>query len=326
MKYLVNESLDPYFNMAFDEFCLQSLDSDEPVFYLWRNSPSVIIGLNQNAYSEVNLPYLKEHGINLARRVTGGGAVYHDLGNVNYTITGRSRALEEDYPGYAAMMADVLRQLGAEAEVTGRNDILVDGRKVSGFAKRVWKDRLMVHGTLMFDVDLGELTRALSVPGGKLEASGIASVRSRVMNLKEKLAGIGSPEELMAAAGDILSHGGRDGRLELSPEQLGSIKEEADSKFRTWEWNFGKSREAKFSRKTKFACGTVSVDFSVDRGKILGLAFGGDFIGDLPSEDLAAALEGCRYERSAVEDVLKAKSVEKYFDGLRCGDLEDLLF
>ncbi len=326
MKYLVNESLDPYFNMAFDEFCLQSLDADEPVFYLWRNSPSVIIGLNQNAYSEVNLPYLKEHGINLARRVTGGGAVYHDLGNVNYTITGRSRSLEEDYPGYAAMMADVLRQLGAGAEVTGRNDILVEGRKVSGFAKRVWKDRLMVHGTLMFDVDLGELTRALSVPGGKLEAAGIASVRSRVMNLKGRLPGIGSPEALMAAAGEILSHGGRDGLVELSAEQLGSIREEAESKFRTWEWTFGKSREAKFSRKAKFACGTVTADFSVDRGRILELSFGGDFIGDLPAEELAAALEGCRYEKGAVEAVLKGKSAEKYFDGLSFNDLEDLLF
>ena len=158
MKYLQNSSTDPHFNMAFDEFCLEQLKADEPVFYLWQNRPSVIIGLNQSAYAEVNLPYLREKGIVLARRVTGGGAVYHDLQNLNYTITGRIRDLETDYPAYVETMARALRQLGVPAEVSGRNDILVDGRKCSGYAKRMSKDRLMIHGTLMYDVDIDTLT------------------------------------------------------------------------------------------------------------------------------------------------------------------------
>ena len=187
MKYLRNSSTDPHFNMSFDEYCLERFPSDETVFYLWRNAPSVIIGLSQNAYAEVNLPYLEANGIILARRVTGGGAVYHDLQNLNYTIVGRSNDLDRDYPGYMHMMLEALRSLGVPAEINGRNDITVDGRKVSGYAKRVFKDRLMVHGTLMFDVDIEKLTAALAVPGSKLEAAGIASVRSRVANLKDYL-------------------------------------------------------------------------------------------------------------------------------------------
>ncbi|MBP5740417.1 MAG: lipoate--protein ligase family protein, partial [Bacteroidales bacterium] len=187
MRYLRNDSTDPHFNMAFDGFCLERLPLDEPVFFLWRNRPSVIIGLNQSAFSEVNMDYLKDHGIVLARRTTGGGAVYHDLQNLNYTIVGRSNDLERDYPGYLSLVVDALRELGVPAEVTGRNDIMVEGRKCSGFAKRVYKDRLMVHGTLMYNVDFEALTKALSVPGSKVEAAGIASVRSRVSNLKDYL-------------------------------------------------------------------------------------------------------------------------------------------
>ena len=169
MKYLLNNSTDPYFNMALDEFCLENIVADEPYFYLWRNRPSVIIGLNQNAYSEVNLPYLEEHGITLARRVTGGGAVYHDLQNMNYTIVGR-------HPSPLPMV-DALRKLGVPAELTGRNDIFVEGRKVSGYARRVSKNQEIIHGTLMYDVDLETLTRVLDTPGSKLQAKGIASVK-----------------------------------------------------------------------------------------------------------------------------------------------------
>ena len=128
MKYLINESTDPYFNLAFDEYCLENIISDEPYFYLWRNRPAVIIGLNQNAYGEGNLDYLNSHGITLARRVTGGGAVYHDLQNMNYTIIGKDPSPE--------IFAEALRKLGVDARTTGRNDIFVDGKKVSGFARQ----------------------------------------------------------------------------------------------------------------------------------------------------------------------------------------------
>ena len=228
MKYLVNESTDPYFNMAFDEWCLENIDVGEPVFYLWKNRPSVIIGLNQNASQEVNLDYLRQNGITLARRVTGGGAVYHDLQNLNYSIIGKDACPE--------IFAEALRKLGIDAELTGRNDIFVGGKKVSGYAKRIWKDRVLIHGTLMYDVDIDVLTKALTTPVSKLAMKGVASVRSRVRNLKEMLPQFKDIDEVKAALHVILSDG--DSQLVLNEKQLAEIRELSDAKFSTEAWLF----------------------------------------------------------------------------------------
>lgn len=228
MRYLVNESTDPHFNMAFDEWCLENLDISEPVFYLWKNRPSVIIGLNQDAAQEVNLEYLKEKGITLARRVTGGGAVYHDLQNLNYTIIGKEIGPE--------IFAEALCRLGIKAELSGRNDIFVDGKKVSGYAKRIWKDRTLIHGTLMYDVDIDVLTRALTTPVSKLALKGVSSVRSRVTNLKDMLTSFRDIDEVKEALHRILADG--DGRIDLTESQLSEIRELSDGKFSTVEWLF----------------------------------------------------------------------------------------
>lgn len=228
MRYLVNESTDPHFNMAFDEWCLENLDISEPVFYLWKNRPSVIIGLNQDAAQEVNLEYLKEKGITLARRVTGGGAVYHDLQNLNYSIIGKEIGPE--------IFAEALCRLGIKAELSGRNDIFVDGKKVSGYAKRIWKDRTLIHGTLMYDVDIDVLTHALTTPVSKLALKGVSSVRSRVTNLKDMLTSFRDIDEVKEALHRILADG--DGRIDLTESQLSEIRELSDGKFSTVEWLF----------------------------------------------------------------------------------------
>ena len=323
MRYLVNDCTDACHNMAFDEFALESLPLDEPVFYLWRNAPSVIIGLNQSAYAEVNLPYLQEHGIALARRVTGGGAVYHDLQNLNYTIVGKSRDLNADYPEYLHMVVDALRQMGVPAELSGRNDIMVDGRKCSGYAKRVWKDRLMVHGTLMFDVDLETLQEVLSVPGSKMAASGIASVRSKVANLREYLPQICDVLALKDALHRILA--GADTEVPMDASKQEAIDRMADEKFRTWDWIYGKSPEAQFRASQKFACGTVEVCWSVRHGLLEDVRFSGDFLGNLPAEGLAARLNGLRYEQNSISAALNGAGVSDYFDGLGPDELTELL-
>ena len=323
MRYLVNDCTDACRNMAFDEFALESLPLDEPVFYLWRNAPSVIIGLNQSAYAEVNLPYLKEHGIALARRVTGGGAVYHDLQNLNYTIVGKSRDLNADYPEYLHMVVDALRQLGVPAELSGRNDIMVDGRKCSGYAKRVWKDRLMVHGTLMFDVDLETLQEVLSVPGSKMAASGIASVRSKVANLREYLPQFCDVLALKDALHRILA--GADTEVPMDASKQEAIDRMADEKFRTWDWIYGKSPEAQFRASQKFACGTVEVCWSVHHGLLEDVRFSGDFLGNLPAEGLAARLNGLRYEQNSISAALNGAGVSDFFDGLGPDELTELL-
>lgn len=313
MKSLLNSSIDPHWNMAFDEFTLESLPVDEPVFYLWQNAPSVIIGLNQSAYAEVNLPFLEEKGIVLARRVTGGGAVYHDLGNLNYSIVGPISTMENAY----GIVADALRRLGLPAERSGRNDILVEGRKCSGYAKRLCRNRMMVHGTLMWDINLEDLTQALAVPGSKLEAAGVASVRSRVANLRSYLPAFPDIRAFQDALQEMLSAG--DGTIGLSPSQLEAVGKMADEKFRTWEWNFGRSPRTTFSRTKKFACGTVTAHYSLEHGVLSELQFTGDFIGARPAEELAEKLKG-----SKLED-LRGLEVGAYFDALSTPEFLSLL-
>ena len=316
MKYLINNSTDPYFNLAFDEYCLENIPSEEPYFFLWRNRPAVIIGLNQNAYSEVNLDYLNSHGITLARRVTGGGAVYHDLQNMNYTIIGKNPSPQP--------MVDALRSLGVPAELTGRNDIFVEGRKVSGYARRVSHDQEIIHGTLMYDVDLDTLTHVLDTQGSKMQAKGISSVKSRVANLKEYLPQFKSLDELQAALQEILSAG--DGQMPLSAEQVAEVRRQADEKFSTWDFIYGHSHEADFRCKAKLSCGTVEADIRVDRGLIARLDFSGDFLFDTPAQELAAKMTGLRYAPAEVKAFLTTQPVSTYFRGATPDDLAALLF
>lgn len=234
MKYYDIPCTNPWWNMAFDEWLLQCGPS-EPVFRLWRNEPSVIIGHNQVAAQEVNLEYLQQHGIKLARRVTGGGAVYHDLQNLNYSFAGPIGSVSPD------LFAEALQSLGLPAELSGRNDIFVEGRKISGYARSVWHNRELVHGTLMYDVDIDTLTAALNVEGSsKLNLKGVASVRSRVTNVRDLLPQYASLDEVQAALQDYLSAGGsvqkKGGKLSLSPAEKASVDSMAATKFATQEW------------------------------------------------------------------------------------------
>lgn len=324
MRFLTNPSTDPWYNMSFDEYCLEQYPSNDVFFYLWRNRPSVIVGANQNVFTEVNLGYLEANDIRLARRVTGGGAVYHDLQNLNYTLIGREVSPEP--------IVQALRSLGVPAELTGRNDIFVEGRKVSGYARRLWRDRQIIHGTLMYDVDLDTLARALDVPGSKLAVKGIASVRSRVANLKDCLPQFASLDALQAALQEILAAG--DGELPFDDARRAAVQRLSDVKFSTWDWIYGQSREADLVRRARFACGTVEAHVSLDRGVLTALRFAGDFQGALPAEGLAGRMTGLRYDRETLRKALnshsrldpESPSVAAYFDGLSAQELLDLLF
>ena len=325
MRYIKNVSTNPYYNMAFDEYCLESLSINEPVFYLWQNRPAVIVGFNQEVNTEVNLDYLKENGIDLVRRVTGGGAVFHDLGNLNYTIVGRSEDLERDYPEYASIMAKALQSLGVPATLSGRNDILVEGRKVSGFAKRVCKNRLMVHGTLMYNVDVDVLTKVLNPSNTKLQSKGIASVRSRVANLCEYLPNIPDIQTFSKQLEEILSHQYQDTEYQLSEEDLANIQLLTDKKFATWEWNYGRSPKATLTHSARLACGTVEIHLTLTENRISSCRFGGDFLGNLPATDLESALIEVIYDTENIEKRLSSFTISDYFDGVTVEELVKLI-
>ena len=325
MRYIKNVSTNPYYNMAFDEYCLESLSINEPVFYLWQNRPAVIVGFNQEVNTEVNLDYLKENGIDLVRRVTGGGAVYHDLGNLNYTIVGRSEDLERDYPEYASIMAKALQKLGVPATLSGRNDILVEGRKVSGFAKRVCKNRLMVHGTLMYNVDVDVLTKVLNPSNTKLQSKGIASVRSRVANLCEYLPNVPDIQTFSKQLEEILSHHYQDTEYQLSEEDLANIQQLTDKKFATWEWNYGRSPKATLTHSARLACGTVEIHLTLAENRISSCRFGGDFLGNLPATDLESALIEIIYDTENIRKRLSSFTIGAYFDGVTMEELIRLI-
>ena len=326
MRYLKNPSTNPYYNMAFDEYCLESLPIDEPVFFLWQNRPAVIVGFNQEVNTEVNLDYLKENGIDLVRRVTGGGAVYHDLENLNYTIVGRSEDLERDYPEYASLLAKALQTLGVPATLSGRNDILVEGRKVSGFAKRVCKNRLMVHGTLMYNVDVDVLTHVLNPSTTKLQSKGIASVRSRVANLCEYLPEIPDIQTFSQRLEEILSNNYTDTEYQLTETDLANIQRLTDKKFATWEWNYGRSPKATLVHSARLACGTVEIHLTLAENRIASCRFGGDFLGNLPASDVEKALTGIPYEINEIRKCLSKIEINRYFDRVSVDDLLEMMF
>ena len=241
--------------------------------------------------------------------------MYHDLQNMNYTIIGPKVTPEP--------FVEALRALGVPAELTGRNDIFVEGRKVSGYARRVFRDREIVHGTMMYDVDIDTLTRVLDVPGSKMDAKGVASVKSRVANLKDYLPQFPGLDELQAKLQELLAGG--DACMEFGPERMEQVRRIAEEKFSTWDWVYGHSRETDLGYKAKLACGTVEVQLGLDKGVIEHIRFAGDFLGDRPAGELAAALKGIRYERRAVTEALRACDCGLYFSRTGAEELASLI-
>lgn len=302
MQGFIHIGTDPYFNLALDSYILEHTDFCG--FWLWQNAPAVIIGRNQSPYAEVNLPFLRQSGISLARRVTGGGAVYHDSGNLNYSFALPS-SFKADAP---SLIADILRRMGVQADVSGRNDILAGGRKCSGYARSMHAARTLVHGTLMYSVDLDTLSKVLSAPGSKFSC-GVSSVHSRVANLKEYL-----PFDYLAAFRDAL-FGALLEKLEASACEFPSaispaVESLADEKFRSPEWIYGKSPKTETEYSRRLPCGTVTTHYTLRRGVISEIHFTGDFIGSRPVEELEGKLCGMN-----PQEALKINPA-MYFDGV----------
>ena len=189
MKFAVLKSTDPYLNLAIEEYLFRYTTDD--IFMLWQNEPSVVVGVNQNIYAEIDFDYLRSNNIHPVRRITGGGAVYHDLGNVNYTYISQSKSANEiDFISYTKPIVDALKALSINATLNGRNDLYVDGFKFSGNAQHHEGSRVLHHGTILFDADFQALSSALTVDEEKLKSKAVKSVRNRVVNLSSYLNGI----------------------------------------------------------------------------------------------------------------------------------------
>ena len=234
MNYLINTSTDPYFNMAFDEYCLKAFSEHLPLFYIWRNRPSVILGCNQCVEQELDLDYCRTRDIDIVRRCSGGGMVYHDLGNVNFTFIGDANNLHF-VDDAKSKLIEALTQLGIYAVTTARNDLFIDGKKFSGTAVRMTESAVLFHGTLLFDVDLQRIRNVSNKQTGKIARKAVESQPSEVGNLSQYINNVKGVEGFMNALQAALTSPDSIA-LELQSEQIQEINELADSKYRNCDW------------------------------------------------------------------------------------------
>ncbi|MDR2893337.1 MAG: lipoate--protein ligase [Deltaproteobacteria bacterium] len=334
MKIIHLPDTDPYLNLAIEEHFLRDRDDDDYLL-LWRNDNTIVVGLHQNTGEEINSAFVEERGIRVVRRRTGGGAVYHDLGNLNFSfITGAVGAEQMTMRRFTQPVARALEEMGLHAEAVGRNDILAEGRKVSGNAQTLHKQRILHHGTLLFDSDLSVLSQALKVKPEKFLSKSVKSVRARVGNIAELL-----PEELrgmsMEAFRDRVAlsfaRAGKAETLELEAAVLEAAQCLAADKYRTWEWNFGRSPQFTFRNQEKYPGGFLEVWLNVRQGVIQACGFYGDFMALRPAAELAEQLRGLRHERGAVAAALdnltgKTAPLSEYFGSITRDEILHCMF
>jgi len=326
-SYLNLMTTDPAYNLAVEEYVFERLPRDRMYIMLWQNDNAIIIGKHQNTLAQVNLPYVKEKGIKVVRRLSGGGAVYHDLGNLNFTFIADAGQQENlDMKLFCQPIVRALAAIGVQAEINGRNDITIDGRKFSGNSQYVKNGRVMHHGTILFDAGLVVVNGALQVDPAKIQAKGIKSVRSRVTNVSEYLEkGVTLEQFRQQLLGQLLQETGAQEYV-LTPEDRAAIEKLRTERYDTWQWNFGTSPECTLSKKARVeGCGTVEVYLTVAHGRIEKAQFHGDFFSAKEPEALAARLVGCRPDSEDYRKALENVDVSEYFMGMTTGQFLQLL-
>lgn len=327
MIFIENEgNNDPHLNLALEEYIVRNFkDKDYLLFYI--NEPSIIIGRNQNTLEEVNQSYVEENGINIVRRISGGGAVYHDFGNLNFSfITDHDIKSFNNFKKVTAPIVKVLNDMGVAAEMKGRNDVVVNDKKISGNAQFSTGKRMFTHGTLLLNSDLNEVTKGLQVKMSKLASKGHKSVRSRVANIQEFLK---EPLDILEFRKLILKGLDKAGDFEtysLTDEEWKAVHELKESKYDQWDWNYGRSPKFNLQREKRFPIGVIDLRLWVEKGHITNVKIYGDFFSSSPIEELEEVLNGVRYTKEDIHETLKSVDLSKYFNSLPKSDFETLVY
>lgn len=327
MIFIDAQSNDPKLNTAIEFYAFNELAKKDDVFMLWINKPCIVVGKNQNTTEEINQKYCDDNNIDIVRRVSGGGAVYHDLNNLNYTIISNGKQGQEfDFKSFSQPVLDALASLGVEATFTGRNDLEIDGRKFCGNAQYVRSGRIMHHGCLMFDVDTSVLSEALKVSKDKIESKGIKSVRSRVTNIKDHLPNkdmtvIDFKEALKKYMNEKFGME----EYTFSDEEMSKIKEIQKEKNDSWDWVYGKNPEFNIKRNRRLATGKIEANIQVDKGIITAVKFFGDFFGVMDVSDIAHKLEGVKYTKEEITKVLEKEDINSYFLGATLEEVVEII-
>lgn len=313
--YLIDSpSHNAYFNIAAEEYLLHRFPAED-IFLLYVNAPSIIVGKFQNTLAEINLGYVQDKDIKVVRRMSGGGAVYHDLGNLNFSF--HTLLGDQDFGDFSVFTQPVLRllnRLGVPAALQGRNDLLVDGKKFSGNAKLARHGKMVQHGTLLLNSEMEVLGEALKANPLKFIDKATKSNRARVTNLIHYL-----PEDTTTASlknlltEEIISNNAGAERYELTPEDHTGIEELMKEKYETWDWNFGFSPNYNFRKAIKVPAGFIEVHLDVVKGSIEKAKIFGDFFAPKPIEELEALLMGRRHEEEDLRTLLEATDLTDYF-------------
>ncbi|NLB87901.1 MAG: lipoate--protein ligase [Syntrophomonadaceae bacterium] len=327
MLEIINNCNDPYFNLALEEYVVKNIDISS-LFIIWQNSPTVVIGKNQNALEEVNMEFIRQEQINLVRRISGGGAVYHDFGNINFTFVAEAgKGVVFDFERFTQPIIKTLDKIGIKAEHNGRNDITIDGRKFSGNAQFRYGNRVMHHGTLLYNVNLENMAQALNVSEEKMISKGVKSVKSRVTNISEHLATELTVEEFKELlVKNLKSEANIVDTYELTPDDLVKINELCNTKYRTWDWNIGKSPDYNVRKQKRFAWGSIEVLLKLDQGMINNCKIFGDFFAAQDIDLLENEFKGLPYEKKAIESLLDKINIADYLPNTNNTEILELIF
>ncbi len=325
MLFIYNESTDPYFNLAAEEFLVKNMK--EEIFMLWQNDQTIVIGRNQNTMGEINYDYVREHGIRVVRRMSGGGAVFHDMGNINFTFIVNSEDDFSNYQKFTEPVIHFLQSLGVDAQLKGRNDLVIGDKKISGNAQYMYKNRILHHGTLLYSASQDQLSAALRVSPDKIKSKGIQSVRSRVTNIVEHMENPMTADEFIRRFADFMVKNNPNCQYYDINQHKAEIEKLRDEKYATWAWNFGYSPQYTFSRQNRYSFGSVEVQMNISRESVIeSCQFFGDFFSKVSPMKLAEKLIGVRHQWQAVEKVLSSVDVSTYIQGMTREDLMNLLF
>ncbi|NOU99065.1 lipoate--protein ligase [Paenibacillus planticolens] len=321
MLFIDNEGItDPRINLAIEEYALRHLPDQESYLLFYINEPSIIIGKNQNTLEEINPEYVKEHKLHVVRRLSGGGAVYHDLGNLNFSfITKDDGNSFHNFQKFTEPVVEALRQLGVEAALTGRNDIQVGERKISGNAQFATKGRMFSHGTLLFNSEIEHVVSALKVSPDKIQSKGIKSIRSRVANIVEFLNEPLTIEDFrLKLLSSIFGMNPADvPAYKLTEEDWRRIRQISEERYGNWDWNYGKSPKSSVQNSKRFeGVGKLDVRLSIEEGHIQDMKIYGDFFGAGDVAELEDVLRGSRYEESVIRKRLADVELRRYFGSL----------
>ncbi|GAA5416687.1 lipoate-protein ligase LplJ [Paraliobacillus ryukyuensis] len=331
MKFIDNEGItDPHINLAIEEYILKNFSEEDTYLLFYINKPSIIIGKNQNTIEEINTKYVEEHGIDVVRRLSGGGAVYHDEGNLNFSfITKDDGDSFHNFAKFTQPVVDALQELGVPAELKGRNDLAAEGKKISGNAQFTTRGRMFSHGTLMYDSEIEHVVSALNVNAEKIKSKGIKSIRSRVSNISEfmdeKLSMQAFKEHILKYIFNVKDV--KDvPRYQLTEQDWDNIHQLSKERYQQWDWNYGKSPAFDIQKSHKFDAGLVDVRMDVSKGVIKDFKIYGDFFGIGDITELEQALVDTRYQRQALEDALADIDVPHYLGKITKEQLIDLIY